>query len=80
MLQLTSCGGLYPVTTTSEPFQALHPVLPMTYLVNGMRVTLTGGEGECLAAAFAVLGGYLVVAPTATGSWSDIGGCGRWRR
>ncbi|MGC0421515.1 YhgE/Pip domain-containing protein [Embleya sp. AB8] len=62
MLQLTSCGGLYPVTTTPEPFQALHPVLPMTYLVNGLRVTLTGGEGERLAVAFAVLGGYLVVA------------------
>ncbi|MYS82411.1 YhgE/Pip domain-containing protein [Embleya scabrispora] len=66
MLQLTSCGGLYPVTTTPEPFQALHPVIPMTYLVNGLRVTLTGGEGERLAVAFAVLGGYLVVALIAT--------------
>ncbi|MFE2873639.1 YhgE/Pip domain-containing protein [Embleya sp. NPDC059259] len=66
MLQLTSCGGLYPVTTTPEPFQALHPVLPMTYLVNGLRVTLTGGEGARLGVAFAVLGGYLVVALIAT--------------
>ncbi|WP_406286541.1 YhgE/Pip domain-containing protein [Embleya sp. NBC_00896] len=66
MLQLTSCGGLYPVTTTPAPFQALHPVLPMTYLVNGLRVTLTGGDGARLGVAFAVLGGYLVVALIAT--------------
>ncbi|MFI1579728.1 YhgE/Pip domain-containing protein [Embleya sp. NPDC020630] len=66
MLQLTSCGGLYPVTTTPEPFQALHPVLPMTYLVNGLRITLTGGQGERLGVAFAVLGAYLVVALIAT--------------
>ncbi|MYW05753.1 YhgE/Pip family protein [Streptomyces sp. SID3343] len=66
MLQLTSCGGLYPVTTTPAPFQALHPVMPMTYLVNGLRVTLTGGEGSRLGIAFAVLGGFLVVALIAT--------------
>lgn len=66
MIQLTSCGGLYPVVTTPAPFQALHPVIPMTYLVNGLRVTISGGEGEQLAVAFAVLGGFLVVALLAT--------------
>jgi YhgE/Pip-like protein len=66
ILQLTSCGGLYPVTTTPAPFQALHPVMPMTYLVNGLRVTLTGGEGSHLGIAFAVLGGFLVTALIAT--------------
>jgi YhgE/Pip-like protein len=66
MLQLTSCGGLYPVGTTPAPFQALHPGMPMTYLVNGLRVTLTGGEATRLGIAFAVLGGFLVAALIAT--------------
>jgi len=66
MLQLTSCGGLYPVSTTPAPFRALHPVMPMTYLVNGLRVTISGGQGVQLGVAFAVLGGFLVVALAAT--------------
>jgi YhgE/Pip-like protein len=62
MLQLTSCGGLYPIETTPLPFRALHPILPMTYLVDGLRVTISGGESWVLTRACLVLGGYLLVA------------------
>ncbi|NUT38197.1 MAG: ABC transporter, partial [Hamadaea sp.] len=60
MLQLTSAGGLYPVPTTPAPFQALHPLLPMTYLVDGLRITISGGQGAHLARDVLVLTGYLV--------------------
>ncbi|MER8186144.1 YhgE/Pip domain-containing protein [Kitasatospora sp. NPDC094015] len=43
ILQLTASGGLYPVQTTPAFFQAVHPLLPMTYLVDGLRVTISGG-------------------------------------
>ncbi|GAA3363019.1 YhgE/Pip family protein [Saccharopolyspora sp. 6V] len=58
VLQLTSSGGLYPVPTTPGFFQALHPLLPMTYLVDGLRMTISGGLVEHLVRDFAVLGGF----------------------
>ncbi|MEV0645149.1 YhgE/Pip domain-containing protein [Phytomonospora sp. NPDC050363] len=45
MLQLTACGGLYPIETAPAFFRALHPFMPMTYLVDGLRVTISGGVG-----------------------------------
>jgi putative membrane protein len=62
MIQLTSCGGLYPPETLPAPFQVIHPVLPMTYLVDALRVTVSGGQASHLWRAAAVLGGYLVAA------------------
>ncbi|MET4002640.1 putative membrane protein [Arthrobacter sp. UYCu511] len=43
MLQLSSSGGTYPVETTPGFFQALHPYMPATYVVNGLRQLMTGG-------------------------------------
>lgn len=43
IVQLTACGGLYPMETAPGPFRAIHPFLPMTYLVDGLRVTTSGG-------------------------------------
>ena len=43
MLQLVSAGGMYPVETTSRPFQVLHQYDPMTYGVNGLRQLILGG-------------------------------------
>ncbi|KOT91605.1 membrane protein [Streptomyces sp. NRRL F-5755] len=44
MLQLTSAGGTYPVQTSPGFFNAIHPFLPMTYIVEGLRRLITGGE------------------------------------
>jgi putative membrane protein len=44
MLQLTSAGGTYPVQTSPAFFNALHPFLPMSYVVDGLRHLITGGE------------------------------------
>ncbi|WP_328352971.1 YhgE/Pip domain-containing protein [Mycobacterium sp. NBC_00419] len=48
MLQLVSAGGLYPVETTTKPFQALHWLDPMTYGVNGLRQLILGGIDDRL--------------------------------
>lgn len=60
LVQITASGGLYPVETAPAPFQALHAVLPMSYLVDGLRVAFTGGEPAHLARDAIVLGGVLV--------------------
>ncbi|MFD7443390.1 YhgE/Pip family protein [Streptomyces sp. NPDC059909] len=43
MLQLTSAGGTYPVQTSPAFFNAVHPFLPMTYVVEALRRLITGG-------------------------------------
>ncbi|GAB3955873.1 hypothetical protein GCM10027614_66470 [Micromonospora vulcania] len=53
MLQLTSSGGTYPVQTSPGFFQAIHPWLPMSYVVAGLRHTINGGP----------------LGPVMTGSW-----------
>ncbi|GAB1514432.1 YhgE/Pip domain-containing protein [Actinophytocola sp. KF-1] len=61
LLQLTTSAGTYPYETLPGFFRALHHVLPMTYLVDGLRVTITGGNGAHLLRDVLVLGGFLVV-------------------
>ncbi|MFI1026785.1 YhgE/Pip family protein [Streptomyces sp. NPDC020951] len=43
MLQLTSAGGTYPVQTSPDFFNAIHPYLPMSYVVEALRRLITGG-------------------------------------
>ncbi|WP_411105983.1 YhgE/Pip family protein [Streptomyces sp. cmx-4-9] len=44
MLQLTSAGGTYPVQTSPGFFNAVHPFLPMSYVVESLRRLITGGD------------------------------------
>ncbi|MFZ3295665.1 YhgE/Pip family protein, partial [Mycobacterium sp.] len=62
MLQLVSAGGMYPVETTSKPFQFLHRFDPMTYGVNGLRQLILGGIDTRLWQAIIVLVGIWAVA------------------
>jgi len=62
MLQLVSAGGMYPVETTSKPFQILHRFDPMTYGVNGLRQLILGGIDTRLWQAITVLIGIWAVA------------------
>jgi putative membrane protein len=61
MLQLVSAGGMYPVETTSKPFQMLHRFDPMTYGVNGLRQLILGGIDFRLWQAVIALIGIWVV-------------------
>jgi putative membrane protein len=62
MVQLTSAGGLYPVETLPAPFRAIHHFIPMTYLIDALRITFTGGPTDHLWRDVAVLAGFTVVA------------------
>ncbi|MFJ6983457.1 MULTISPECIES: YhgE/Pip family protein [unclassified Streptomyces] len=55
MLQLTSAGGTYPVQTSPDFFNALHPFLPMSYVVEALRRLITGGGPGPVWQACAVL-------------------------
>ncbi|MGW0612209.1 YhgE/Pip family protein [Streptomyces sp. NPDC002788] len=55
MLQLTSAGGTYPVQTSPAFFNALHPYLPMSYVVEALRRLITGGGLEPVWQACVVL-------------------------
>ncbi|MFJ6660643.1 YhgE/Pip family protein [Streptomyces sp. NPDC091377] len=58
MLQLTSAGGTYPVQTSPGFFNALHPFLPMTYVVEALRRLITGGGLGPVWQACAVLAAF----------------------
>ncbi|WP_436736513.1 YhgE/Pip family protein [Streptomyces sp. BBFR102] len=58
MLQLTSAGGTYPVQTSPGFFNAIHPFLPMTYVVEALRVLITGGPLGPVWQACAVLAAF----------------------
>ncbi|MEU0740404.1 YhgE/Pip domain-containing protein [Streptomyces sp. NPDC006134] len=55
MLQLTSAGGTYPVQTSPGFFNALHPFLPMSHVVEALRRLITGGGLEPVWRACVVL-------------------------
>ncbi|WP_460064635.1 YhgE/Pip family protein [Streptomyces sp. YKOK-I1] len=55
MLQLTSAGGTYPVQTSPGFFNAIHPWLPMSYVVEALRRLITGGGLEPVWHACVVL-------------------------
>ncbi|MFE9247572.1 YhgE/Pip family protein [Streptomyces sp. NPDC007088] len=58
MLQLTSAGGTYPVQTSPAFFNALHPFLPMSYVVEALRRLITGGGLGPVWTACAVLSAF----------------------
>ncbi|SBT53270.1 YhgE/Pip family protein [Micromonospora auratinigra] len=75
MLQLTSSGGTYPVQTSPGFFQAIHPWLPMTYVVAGLRHTVNGGP------AAPVVTGALVLLAFGVGAMAlSVGAARRSRR
>lgn len=66
IIQLTACGGLYPIETTPAPFRAIHPLIPMTYVVDGLRVTVSGGLTTNLVRDLLVLAGFAIAFLAAT--------------
>ncbi|WP_308636302.1 YhgE/Pip domain-containing protein [Paenibacillus silvisoli] len=58
MLQLTSSSGSYPVELEPAFFRHIHPLLPMTYAVDGLRHLISiGGWNEIIRTAV-VLSGF----------------------
>ena len=62
MLQLTSAGGTYPVETSPGFFGAIHPYLPMSYVVAGLRRLISGGDLGAVWTGSAVLAAFTLAA------------------
>ncbi|MEY8565784.1 YhgE/Pip domain-containing protein [Corynebacteriaceae bacterium 7-707] len=45
-LQIPGASGMYPIEMTPDFFQALHPVLPLTYGIDALRETIGGFYGD----------------------------------
>ncbi len=66
ILQLTSCGGTFPMETVPKFFNLMYPFMPMTYSVGLLKESISGSSGTNVGFNLAVLGGILVVFMTLT--------------
>ncbi|MFU0513257.1 YhgE/Pip family protein [Gardnerella greenwoodii] len=66
MLQITSSAGTFPVQMTPSFFRAVHPYLPMTYSIMGLRQAMSGkNSGEIVSGiGMLVLFGVIAIAIT----------------
>lgn len=63
ILQLTSCGGTFPLETEPNFFRALNPIMPYTYCTQALReiISSTVINKSLIMKDLTVLGVYLVV-------------------
>ncbi len=61
ILQLTACGGTFPIETAPAIYNALHNFMPMTYTVDGLRVIIGNGNTSILMNSITVLLSILIV-------------------
>lgn len=66
ILQLTSCGGTFPMETVPKFFNVLYPFMPMTYSVGLLKEAISSGSGSEAMFNFMVLAGILAVFMTLT--------------
>ncbi|EMS73865.1 YhgE/Pip domain-containing protein [Ruminiclostridium cellobioparum] len=57
ILQLTSCGGTFPMELVPDFFNIVNPFMPMTYSVNALKEAISGIDYGYLAQNLIVLGG-----------------------
>lgn len=60
ILQLVSAGGTFPWQTIPDALYPLHHVLPMTYVVDGLRHLIYGGGLAGIAVDCGVLAGWML--------------------
>ncbi|MCB2357813.1 YhgE/Pip domain-containing protein [Clostridium estertheticum] len=61
VLQISASGGTFPVELLGSFFQFIHPMLPFTYAIGGMRETVAGIIPSILISHVLTLSKYLVV-------------------
>lgn len=66
ILQLTACGGTFPIETAPSIYNLLHNFMPMTYTVNGLRVLIGNGNTTILNNSIIVLFIIMIVCYTTT--------------
>ena len=63
VLQLGSSEGTFPIQTANSFFQAVNPLVPMTYSILALRQAISGGLGSSFYSdSMWVLAGFLLVA------------------
>ncbi|OPA74122.1 hypothetical protein BVG16_25575 [Paenibacillus selenitireducens] len=67
ILQLTTCGGTFPVELTPKFFQNLGAWLPMTYTVNGYKAIISIGDNAMMWHNSGILAIFAVVFLALTG-------------
>jgi len=72
LVQVTAAGALLPIQLNDEAFQAIHPYLPLTWVVSAFRASLFGAfDGVFwpqLGVVAAIAAGALLVG-TVAGRW-----------
>lgn len=61
VLQLVSSGGTFPWQTTPQPLHVVHEILPMGYVVTGMRHLIYGADLSMILPTVAGLVGYTLL-------------------
>ncbi|PNI08540.1 ABC transporter [Arthrobacter sp. AFG7.2] len=61
VLQLVSSGGTFPWQTTPQPLHVVHEILPMGYVVTGMRHLIYGADLSMIGPTVLGLLGYTVL-------------------
>ncbi|MET3921111.1 YhgE/Pip domain-containing protein [Arthrobacter sp. UYEF20] len=61
VLQLVSSGGTFPWQTTPEPLHVVHQLLPMGYVVSGMRHLIYGADLTSILPTMLGLLGYTLL-------------------
>ena len=61
VLQLVSSGGTFPWQTTPQPLHVVHEILPMGYVVTGMRHLIYGADLSMILPTVGGLLGYTVL-------------------
>ncbi|HET6352150.1 MAG TPA: YhgE/Pip family protein, partial [Coriobacteriia bacterium] len=74
VLQLTSASGTFPIEMQPAFFQAIHPFLPMTYVVSGLRLAISGGAVGAFGADIVSLLTFGVIALVTTAFVARAGG------
>ena len=63
VLQLGSSEGTFPIQTANGFFQAINPLVPMTYSIRALRQAISGGlDNTFYGGSMWVLAGFLLVA------------------
>ena len=66
ILQLTACGGTFPMETVPKFFNIIYPFMPMTYSVNLFREAISGNDISMVIGNIIVLLIILIVTATLT--------------
>lgn len=72
IIQLTSCGGTFPMETVPAFFNAVYKFMPMTYSVNLFKEAISGGNSSIIWTNAGILIGILVVFTSITVVFSKM--------